>query len=151
VESVTPEREKLYIGERLERLEDVRGYIDGMDLSGIRDKMTSSGEGGLGWSPEMAEFVETNYRRWLFLRRKHEDVPMPPSVQIDEVWHMHILDTRAYRRDSGRIFGYYLDHNPYFGVGGEEAQKQLDTAAEDTWRHFREEYGEDLMDWDDDA
>jgi hypothetical protein len=150
VEAITPESEKLYMGKRIPELSEVRGYIEGMDLTGVRSKLVSSGEGGLGWSEDKADAVLENYRRWLFLRRKHEDQPMPPSIQIDDVWHVHILDTRAYRRDSGAVFGYYLDHNPYFGVGGDEAEQRLADAAEDTWQAYRDEYGEDLWDWDGD-
>lgn len=145
--ALTPDEEKLYLGERLQ-LAEARGFIEEMDLSGIRDKLIASEPEGLGWSDAKADFVLQNYRDWLFLRRKHEDEPMPPTFQIDEVWHLHILDTRAYRRHSGSIFGYMLDHNPYFGIGGPEVQRRFEEAGRNTVRRYEEEYGKPLEDWD---
>ena len=39
-----------------------------------------------------------------------------PCKLVDELWHAHILDTRAYRDDCYRIFGFFYDHYPYFGL-----------------------------------
>jgi len=45
--------------------------------------------------------------------------PIVPSPLVDLVWHTHILDTERYKRDSLRLFGFYLHHAPSFG-GSEE-------------------------------
>ena len=49
---------------------------------------------------------------------------MVPNGDIDEIWHMHILDTRAYMADCNALFGEYLHHYPYFGMLGEENRQQ---------------------------
>eukprot|EP00666_Eupelagonemidae_sp_cell4sb_P001346 gene1346-18537_t len=41
------------------------------------------------------------------------------------VWHEHVLDTAAYRRDCARHFGRFLDRAPSFG-GKEEKVEMLD-------------------------
>ncbi|MBF4254538.1 hypothetical protein EA007_27345, partial [Vibrio anguillarum] len=59
-----------------------------------------------------------------------------------EIWHMHILDTRAYMRDCDTLFGEYLHHYPYFGMLGEENQRQwLDVQAqsEQLWQRLFDE------------
>jgi hypothetical protein len=62
-------------------------------------------------SPEKLNYVEKQYKNWLYLRRKYEGEILPPSKEIDEFWDAHILDTRAYHRHTNRIFGYYLHHS----------------------------------------
>ena len=42
------------------------------------------------------------YRRMLFLMQKYPDQPAVPSKHVDLVWHEHILDTAAYKRDTLR-------------------------------------------------
>jgi hypothetical protein len=38
-------------------------------------------------------------------------------VAVDKFWHQHILDTVGYARDCQLMFGYFLHHNPYLGLG----------------------------------
>lgn len=35
-----------------------------------------------------------------------------PSLTVDEIWHLHILDTRSYARDCSRWFGSFIHHQP---------------------------------------
>ena len=41
-----------------------------------------------------------------------------PTLTIDEFWHAHILDTRAYMADCKALFGKYMHHYPYSGLKG---------------------------------
>lgn len=68
------------------------------------------------------------YRRFLFLHHRYPDHPLIPSQEIDRVWHIHILDTAKYREDCQFLFGRFIDHFPYFGVG-DAAQQQAFKAA----------------------
>lgn len=130
----------------LERLDEVKDYIFGMDMSMIFYKMTneeSAGELGLLWDEKDAEFAIEQYRQYLYLLRKY-DADISPTLAIDAVWHNHILDTRKYVVDCQVIFGHYLHHFPYFGSRSEEDRQQLERAFENTQRLFREEFGIDL-------
>lgn len=51
-----------------------------------------------------------------------------PSKVIDEVWHAHILDTRRYAADCERVFGQFVHHYPYFGMGATADSKYGDSA-----------------------
>ena len=42
---------------------------------------------------------------------------------MDGFWHMHILDTKAYREDCQKIFGRFIDHFSYFGIYCNEDRK----------------------------
>jgi hypothetical protein len=134
--------------ERLRELSQVRDYIESIDFTPMMDRMADVKFGGLGWSRGKLEYVERQYRRWLFLRRKHEGYVLPPSGDIDEFWHHHILDTRSYVRDCQIIFGYYLHHFPYLGIRNENDWAELERAWEHTESFYEEEFGEEIYDYD---
>jgi hypothetical protein len=72
------------------------------------------------------------YRRFLFLHHRHPNHPLVPSQEIDRVWHVHILDTAKYREDCQFLFGRFIDHFPYFGVGNTAQQQTLKAAYLET-------------------
>ncbi len=77
---------------------------------------------GLGWPLKRAERAVEQYRRWLWLVAVYPDVPLPPTRDVDQVWHVHILDTAKYAEDCQVIFGRLLHHNPYAGWESAEAE-----------------------------
>lgn len=84
-----------------------------MDFTWIKEKLMSPLDlWGMGWSKEHAAYGEAPYNKCLYLVRKYEGESMPPAYDIDAVWHFHILDTVAYRKDTDAIFGNYLHHSP---------------------------------------
>jgi len=128
---------------RIDGLEAVREYMNGIDLTTLKAKLTlPPSRGGHSWTPERADAAEAQYKKWLFLQRKHEDVLLAPGSEVDAVWHFHILDTRTYIRDTAQIFGRYLRHYPYAGIT--EGLARVAAVLEHTRRLFRAEYGEDL-------
>jgi hypothetical protein len=60
---------------------------------------------------------------------------------MDEFWHMHILDTKAYRKDCEAIFGHYLDHYPYLGIDENTNLDDLGNAFQKTQELFALEFG----------
>ncbi len=68
-----------------------------------------------------------------------------PTKDVDEFWHQHIMDTRAYAQDCEEALGHFLHHFPYMGMRGEEDARQLETAFRRTERLHREAFGEELM------
>ncbi|TKW68167.1 MAG: hypothetical protein DI616_03430 [Paracoccus denitrificans] len=51
----------------------------------------------------------TEYRRFLYLVAISDQV-LAPSRPIDQVWHLHLADTLAWREYSQRMFGRELRH-----------------------------------------
>lgn len=76
------------------------------------------------WDLARAEDAVRNYKRYMAVTKALGGVQLVPNGDIDEIWHMHILDTRAYTRDCEQLFGEYLHHYPYFGMLGEENRSQ---------------------------
>ncbi|MGV9823293.1 glycine-rich domain-containing protein [Nocardia xishanensis] len=127
----------------IEDLGQIREYIDAIDFELLIQKLTNQPglEGGLGWSQAKARAVERQYKNWIYLRRKYLGEKLPPSPDIDQFWHAHMLDTRAYHRDCARIFGTYHHHYPYFGARGDSDKDALMKSWERVLELYRREYG----------
>src|SRR5690242_19231030 len=67
-------------------------HVRHLDLKSVRAKVIEK----LGWPSDQAEAVEQEYRRFLYAltQKRREEIISPPSQQVDEFWHQHILDTR---------------------------------------------------------
>ena len=70
------------------------------------------------WTDEHLARTEQYYRQFLALRLLYPDKKVSPTKAIDEFWHAHILDTRAYTADCKALFGQYVHHYPYSGLKG---------------------------------
>jgi len=114
-------------------IESIRNYIFSIDFSMIIDKMVLREK----WRRSDAEKACEMYRNFLFLNVKYsEHLPLPPSDEIDEFWHHHILDTKKYIKDCEQIFGRYFHHYPY--LGKQEANKMF----ENTQALYHQEFGD---------
>lgn len=100
-------------------------------------------EEGQGWDLAFALRVETEYKRYLIMCQYYPDLPLVPSSDVDEFWHLHILDTQKYRVDCDAIFGGFLDHFPYFGMRGEEDEKNLAKAWAQTLEIYKMIFNQD--------
>jgi hypothetical protein len=133
---------------RAERDLEVKAYIEAMDFGLLLDKITRFDVNtGIVWPRAAAEQAIRQYKNYLFLvykhRRQHDH--LPPSIEIDEIWHHHILHTERYHKDCEYIFGMYLHHFPYFGMRGEQDFKNLQSAYEVTKSLYEAEFGEPLL------
>ncbi|KAJ3148514.1 hypothetical protein HDU86_007444 [Geranomyces michiganensis] len=59
--------------------------------------------------------IVTEYLKFLYIKYHCNDWNaniFSPSQIIDEVWHLHILDTRNYHKDIVALCGHSVEHNP---------------------------------------
>lgn len=87
---------------------------------------------GLGWSIERATRAIRGYLQFLKAIDQHPTAALVPSQDVDEVWHCHLLDTHKYAADCQWLFGRFIHHNPYLGMGSPEQAAQLTTAWQET-------------------
>lgn len=113
-----------------EALEASLAKVAEIDLTMLKRKLIEE----YGWTPEHTDQVEDLYRKFLALNAAYPDRKICPTGPIDEFWHAHILDTRAYAKDCDHLFGHFLHHFPYFGMRGPEDRKNL----EETFAQSRE-------------
>ena len=111
-----------------------------LDFTRLKWKLTHGDEAV--FTSDQAEFAETEYRKFLSLKRWYPGIEFVPSKLVDAFWHAHILDTRSYHEDCQRVFGDYLHHFPYFGIDGDEDRAALETAFEQTQEIYEEHFGE---------
>lgn len=119
---------------------DIWKRICSLDLGPIRYKLLFPEEGE-GWVQEKVDRIEQEYRAFLFLNSYFKGKSIVPSVDIDTMWHTHILDTAKYREDCQSVFGFFLDHFPYFGLRGPDDAKALKEAGEETRKLMQEVFG----------
>jgi len=119
-------------------IEQAKQYIDNIDFSMVIDKIVRTKK----WKKRDVEKICEQYRHFLFLNKKYCTTPdqaLAPSEEIDEFWHNHILDTKKYRADCEKIFGYYADHYPYVGMDGKTTREDSESAFARTQQlHFNE-------------
>ena len=110
-----------------------------LNFERLKHKYTQSSEASM--SEDDWNKSEKEYRRFLALKLLHPDTALVPSKQVDDIWHAHILDTKAYREDCQALFGRFMDHFPYFGVNGEEDYKLLQEAFAETIDLYEAQFG----------
>jgi|CXWL01.1.fsa_nt_gi uncharacterized protein (TIGR04222 family) len=68
-----------------------------------------------GWTLEFARRAVDEYRRYCFLSSISAE-PLTPSVEVDEVWHLHLIHTRDYwDAFCGEVLRRPLHHGPTRG------------------------------------
>lgn len=125
-------------------LEDAVHHINNMDLDLIVKKITSPDPLLCRqWSKTEAEIAIQYYKNFLFLNKKYlsSHPVIPPLLEVDEIWHHHILDTRQYTKDCMGIFGYYFHHYPYFGTRSETDLNNLTIAFDLAQELYEHEFG----------
>ncbi|TVR83258.1 MAG: hypothetical protein EA412_01020 [Chitinophagaceae bacterium] len=105
--------------------------IQKLDLERIKWKLRDTEEGE-SWTHELCDKAETEYKKFLTMVKLYPKKSIVPNKLMDKMWHQHILDTRAYRRDTKQALGRFLDHYPYFGMHGEDDKQNLNDAFEET-------------------
>jgi hypothetical protein len=87
-------------------------YIENLDLTIIIKQLTYDSK-KTGWTRRDAKIGVRLYKNYLLLLKKYgAKYILPPSLEIDDLWHQHILNTKRYHKDCQAIFGKYLHHNP---------------------------------------
>jgi hypothetical protein len=113
--------------------------VSQLDFSMLKRKMIEEHN----WTVEFCDEAESLYRRFLALNARYPDQKICPTGPIDEFWHAHILDTRAYMHDCQIVFGGYLHHFPYFGMRGPDDRAELEGAFRRSVELFITHFGID--------
>lgn len=103
------------------------------DLSFIMEQRVRHGELST-WTPERFSQAVNNYRQFLadckaqpldYDKNKYgpgwnvDGSRNQTGLDVDEIWHTHILNTTRYIADCEEYFGYYLHHTPMCDGGGD--------------------------------
>jgi hypothetical protein len=118
---------------------ELKYRIESIDLEPIIQRMIKIHK----WSRKHAIQASHQYKNFLFLKQKYgSQYSLPPSVDIDEFWHNHILHTAKYSSDCEILFGDYLHHHPHHGIDGKLPQETLEYEFErETQFLYEKEFG----------
>lgn len=125
-----------------EAFEEAWEYIQAIDLSLFRTKLLSP-RWGRPIPEQVVDHAIRDYRRFLFLMRKYPGEALSPTLDIDLVWHEHILDSRPYFKDTARIFGRYIHHDPGRTPG--TRSPELQNSFRRTCELYLQEFDEELQ------
>ncbi|PAF49029.1 hypothetical protein BKH43_07210 [Helicobacter sp. 13S00401-1] len=89
------------------------------------DKLNSKLVNQYGWDKAEVSATNSLYKEWLALHICYPGMSFTPNIKLDEYWHMHILDTKAYAEDCLLLFGEFLHHYPYFGLEGDAQDSEM--------------------------
>jgi hypothetical protein len=116
-----------------------------INLEKVKNKlMLPKSEEGEEWSQEKCIEAEQEYKRFLTLIKLYPNEKFVPNKLMDEMWHRHILDTAAYRKDCHTVFGHFIDHYPYYGLNGLEDKSNLDKDFLKTKVLYQLTFGEEM-------
>lgn len=135
-------------GLKVPSLEEAVKYIDSMDFSLIKRKLMSSDRLLCRqWTSVEVDIAVQYYKNFLFLNKKYIQrySVLPPLLEVDEVWHHHIMDTRQYAIDCEGIFGYFFHHYPYFGTRSKEDEENLQVAFDVVQELHAREFGRKMI------
>ena len=91
------------------------------------------------WSRRYTDAVIDEYRKFCYPAQR-ADHPDTPSDEVDQVWHLHLIDSEAYRDFCDTVLGTRFDHGPTRGSGGEETK--FPSWYADTLERYRTDFGE---------
>jgi hypothetical protein len=120
--------------------EQAKQLIYSVDLAPVINRLVAIE----GWPQSDAAAAVNQYRNYLLLRKKYPDLDLPPSKDIDDAWHAHILHTKDYRAFCKQAFNdrddFYLDHDPHLVKEG--SMERLAQLFEQTQKLYHQEFGE---------
>ena len=86
------------------------GLLPTFDLKIIMGRVASEHP---DWSQDRLGAAELGYRRYLVMCGMEPETAIIPTLDVDEVWHAHVLHTKRYAEDCNAFFGYFLHHEPF--------------------------------------
>jgi len=117
-------------------------FIDELDLTPIVHRLITVSK----WSKKQAIEACQQYKNYLYLVKKYgEQYTLPPSIDVDEVWHAHILHTEEYLAFCKQVFGGFLHHHPGHTDGKAVSAESYEAIFEQhTQRFYYEEFNDYL-------
>ena len=95
------------------------------------------------FSEDFAKRVLKGYRQFMELKAVMNDwqeLKLAPSVSINQMWELHLLDNLNYTEDCLLLFGRVIGHNPDGVLDGSALKERIMT----TQIAFQARYGDDL-------
>ena len=130
----------------LDKRTELSPRINELDFRRFQEKLHGNNP-ERGWDGEMFDVAVNEYKRFLELKLKYPKKTFSPTKLMDEIWHLHILDTRTYSAECDGIFGKFLHHNPSFGSWDSDFQSdRLNLSQQNLREYYPKLFGESPRD-----
>lgn len=110
---------------------------------GIKDASTQAFAHKLAskrsWSNAFAHLAIREYKKFIYLGII-SDFVVTPSLVIDQVWHQHLLFSKAYRHFCQNVIQYDFDHNPEL-ITIDDQTSTFSAQYMDTLKLYKTEFG----------
>lgn len=113
-----------------------------LDLAPIAYQLMHPAQ-GKGWTKEKTTQALLRYLMFLCLIYLYPQQKIIPTVEIDRVWHHHILDTSKYAADCEMLFGRFIHHFPYLKPEKDIERWQQELSQSKTL--FQKHFGIDIL------
>ncbi|XP_052811431.1 uncharacterized protein LOC128239039 [Mya arenaria] len=87
--------------------------------------------------------AEERYKKFLYLRKQNVGDYLVPCYDIDLIWHTHMKNPLAYKKDTESILGYHFNHDDTTTDRSEGSK--LSNGDRVTKRKWKELYGESYV------
>jgi small ubiquitin-related modifier len=103
----------------------------------------------LRWSEAKSRSVLQAYRQFLHVKVAKQDWNaeiLSPSVEVDQMWHQHVLDNLNYAHDCLLLCGHFVRHDPDGGLDVVARMNRLDATRQALFGSFGGEGYEGVVD-----
>ncbi len=96
---------------------------------------------GFDYSASHVEEMEDEYKKYLLLRLMYPKLRLPMSKDVDDFWHVHVLNTRSYQCFTEEVGkGIFLHHGPT--IDEEENMSLMPAYLSGTLVKYEQYFGE---------
>jgi len=130
-----------YISSELQNVEGIVELVKDFPIDSADSDLTFTGRlcrEQAGWSLEFTERVVKEYLRFVTLVAV-SDIPVTPSDEVDQAWHLHILYSQSYHELCELLGTGYLHHGPT--KGGEVENSRFENQYLTTLETYRSVFG----------
>jgi hypothetical protein len=117
---------------------DMMNMINEIDLSRVSRRVAKDHP---EWAQERVDAAVVEYRKYLCMVKAGYS-NLSPCLDVDEVWHAHILFTVDYMNDCNKVFGFFLHHVPFDEEAPEQEKEQQARGYRRTVVAYRKLFGE---------
>jgi hypothetical protein len=83
--------------------------VNSINLSLVEDRLRHR----YGWDEKRIREAVKGYREFLYVAGRDSRNGISPTLDIDEVWHQHMLHANKYEQDCKKALGQFLHHFPF--------------------------------------
>ena len=110
-----------------------------VEFVGVDDRLLKRVRKSTNWSEEELSEVFVAYKQFIELKVILKDwnaLLLSPSLMVDQIWHLHVLDTKVYSRACLQLCDEIIHHDPDGDVDEGKRKLRVQRTKETFMDHF---------------